>query len=151
MYYIHTWRLRGRHMWMMMKLQNKKGKRGKRVRDDGKNEELLKIDKDEDEGWFLITRCGLTCGGSAWKITASLSLTFSLEIAVDSVVAVILHCVWVVASSILEDRCTVCSSSTSIIYTFLKGLITNTIFTHTVKSTYGRRERQKGEKEQEKV
>jgi len=95
--------------------------------------------------WWPLTRWILAWGGSTSKITASLSLTLSLEIAINSIVAVILHSVRLETCSILENRGTVSSSTTCIIYSFLKSLITHTIFTYTVKGTCSRKKNAKNE------
>jgi hypothetical protein len=83
----------------------------------------------------------LTSGGSAREITSPLTLILPLEIAVYSIVAVILYSVRLVAGTTLKDRATVSSSSTSIIQRLLKGLITQPIFAEAVSSTYGRKKK----------
>jgi len=97
---------------------------------------LLKVTRK----WWPLTRWVLAWGGSTRKITASLSLTLSLEIAINSIVAVILHSVRLETCSILKNRGTISSCTTCVIYSFLKSLITHTIFTYTVKSTCSRPE-----------
>lgn len=71
--------------------------------------------------WKGVTGRGIgTSGSSACKITASRSLALSLEIAVNGIVAVILHRVGVPTHTVLEDWSTVSSGSTSIVYSFLE-------------------------------
>lgn len=82
-----------------------------------------------------LTRVSLTLGSSSCKITAPRSLTLLLEIAVNSITTVILHSVGVVTSPILKNWGAVSSSSTGIIQGFLKSLVTQPIFTHTIDSS----------------
>ena len=74
--------------------------------------------------------------GSASKITGSLSLTFLLEIAVDSIWTMSSYSVGVVTTTILMDRATVCPSSTCIVQCFLQDSIAKPIFANTPISTY---------------
>lgn len=86
-----------------------------------------------------LTRGSLRSRGSACEITAPLSLTLLLEIAVDSIIAVILYSVRTVTGTTLKDRRTVSSSSTSIIQCLLKDLITHPVLAYAVNSTCRRK------------
>lgn len=86
-----------------------------------------------------LTRGSLTDSSSAWEITAPLSLTLFLVVAIHSIVTMILYSVRAVTGTILNDRSTVSSCSTSIIQWLLKGLVTEPIFAYTICSTYRRK------------
>lgn len=98
-----------------------------------------KLQVDECPSPKVLTWGSLSDSGSAWEITAPLSLTLFLVIAIHSIVTVILYSVRVVTDTILNDRSTVSSSSTSIIQWLLKGLVTEPIFAYTICSTYRRK------------
>lgn len=85
-----------------------------------------------DEG---LTRVIRSSHGSSCKIAAPISLAFPLEIAVHSIIAVILHSVGLVTSPILKNCRAVSTSSAGIIQGLLKGLVTHPIFTHTIQSS----------------
>lgn len=101
---------------------------------------MTKIKKNkhvnEKTGEELLTRSSLALSGSSCKVTAQLGLTLLLKIAVDSPVAVVFDCVWVVTRTVLKDWGTVSSSSTSIVQCLLKSLVTHPIFTYAISSTY---------------
>lgn len=101
---------------------------------------ITKIKKNkhvnEKTGEELLTRSSLALSGSSCKVTAQLGLTLLLKIAVDSPVAVVFDCVWVVTRTVLKDWGTVSSSSTSIVQCLLKSLVTHPIFTYAISSTY---------------
>lgn len=65
------------------------------------------------------TGIGSGNGCTSGKITRALSLTLSLEIAVDSITAVSFDSVGVVTRPIGMDRVTISPSSTSIVQSFL--------------------------------
>lgn len=73
--------------------------------------------------------------GSPRKVTATNSLSLPLEVAVCSIVTVVLHRVGFIAGSFLMDSRAVSSSSTCIVYCSLKGFLTHPIFAYAVCST----------------
>ena len=104
-----------------------------------KNFSKQKLQVDECPSPKVLTWGSLCDSGSAWEITAPLSLTLFLVIAIHSIVTMILYSVRAVTGTILNDRSTVSSSSTSIIQWLLKGLVTEPIFAYTICSTYRRK------------
>ena len=98
-----------------------------------------KLQVDECPSPKVPTWGSLCDSGSAWEITAPLSLTLFLVIAIHSIVTMVLYSVRAVTGTILNDRSTVSSCSTSIIQWLLKGLVTEPIFAYTICSTYRRK------------